>query len=395
MLVVEHIKDGYDHSDGNAAIIASLLLSYPEEKIHFFCGVEHFKVVKHILESNNIPILNLEHCAIIPYNNFVRDYKLIISDFKIVKKMFFLAKRMNENKIIFLYTSTFMLYYLKLFCFINKNINVVTFLHGDLERIDLKSYVNTFRNNRLIMFMYALFFGLKIPLSLKNIKNLKYVVYGESIKENACKIIPNLRDFIKVLPHPYLYEKMPKHIPQSSNVKLGIIGLSSSRKNIFYLEKLIRKLSTLKTRKFSLSFSGKILDDRFFNFVTTFDFIDKSTLSINMISSDRRNNIIRSLDYAIFTYNLDSYKLIASGAFIDAINFEKPIIAIKNDFIEYYFNKYGNIGYIFNTYEEFEKRILEIIDHFPREEYEQQVNNLKIIKSKENIYSTAALIKKI
>ena len=137
MIVVEHIKDGYDHSDGNTAIIAALLLGYPQEKIHFFCGIEHFKVVKKLLEYNNIQSGNLVHHIIKPYNDFVRDYKLIALDFKTVKKIFRFAKELNENKVIFLYTSTFLLYYLKLFCLLNKNIRANTVLHGDLERIDL------------------------------------------------------------------------------------------------------------------------------------------------------------------------------------------------------------------------------------------------------------------
>jgi hypothetical protein len=40
------------------------------------------------------------------------------------------------------------------------------------------------------------------------------------------------------------------------------------------------------------------------------------------------------------------YKYLASGAVFDAINAEKPIIALRNDYFEYLFSKFGAFGYL-------------------------------------------------
>ena len=95
--------------------------------------------------------------------------------------------------------------------------------------------------------------------------------------------------------------------------------------------------------------------------------------------------ILVQIDYALFTYKLNSYKYTASGALIDAINFEKPIIALSNDYVKSYFDIYGNIGYLCNSYEELKNKIITITKNFPKEEYEIQVKNIQNIKKRENL----------
>ena len=65
---------------------------------------------------------------------------------------------------------------------------------------------------------------------------------------------------------------------------------------------------------------------------------------------------------------------------MDAISFEKPVIAIKNDFFEYYFNKFGNIGYLFDNVNDMAKKMIEITANPNEEEYFIQKENIKTIK---------------
>ena len=63
------------------------------------------------------------------------------------------------------------------------------------------------------------------------------------------------------------------------------------------------------------------------------------------------NNYMSMLDYVIFLYPKDGYILRASGAIFDAIDNEKPILAIKNEYFNYLFSKYQEIGYLFENTE--------------------------------------------
>jgi len=72
----------------------------------------------------------------------------------------------------------------------------------------------------------------------------------------------------------------------------------------------------------------------------------------NMIPRNELEERIQKLDIILFFYSKTSYKLIASGAIMDAINMRKPILAIKNDYFEYIFRKFGRFGFLVNSVEE-------------------------------------------
>jgi len=51
-------------------------------------------------------------------------------------------------------------------------------------------------------------------------------------------------------------------------------------------------------------------------------------------------------------YPNSSYELIASGAVLDAINIKKPILALKNNYFNYLFDKFGAFGYLAESVQE-------------------------------------------
>lgn len=395
MIFVEHIKDGIDHIDGNAALIASFLLANSDKEHYFFAGESHFDNVKRLLAKSDL-CNNLNLVKIKPLNDFTREYKLLLSDLKIVFDVFNFAKKNRIINITFLYTTTFLLYYIKFLLPFYPDIKVFCMVHGELERIDVKKYSETFANNRILMFLYALVFGLYFPLKLKNSSRLKYLVYGESIRQNAIKIIPKLTDSMIAIPHPVLWEKdiVPQDI--SNKIVITVPGIVAPRKNQRYLQELLLDLSSIKNieEKCLFKFAGRILGADFYNIFKNCSFIDKTAFPTDKLSFEHRNSLITECNYTLYTYSKDSYKLIASGAFIDSINFEKPIIAIKNNYIEYYFKKYGDIGYLCDSYDELKEIVLNLIENVDINRYNQQIQNIKTIKNMENIAQISNFLRK-
>ena len=146
-------------------------------------------------------------------------------------------------------------------------------------------------------------------------------------------------------------------------------------------------------KNFEIFFAGKILSNEFYEQMKKYDFVNKQSLCRNMRTLEERDILISNATYSIYTYSLNSYKLIASGAFLDAINFEKPMIAIKNDYMNYYFEKYGNLGYLCDSYEELKDRIIYLINNFPAKEYLEQVKNIQQIKKNESINKISMILK--
>lgn len=95
-----------------------------------------------------------------------------------------------------------------------------------------------------------------------------------------------------------------------------------------------------------------------------------------MLSDVEFETKILMLDFVLFFYNSDSYKYTASGAFFDCVKYEIPFIAIKNDFFNYYQEKYGPIGYLEDDYESLENRIVLILNT-SNEDINKEINVFK------------------
>ena len=78
------------------------------------------------------------------------------------------------------------------------------------------------------------------------------------------------------------------------------------------------------------------------------------------LSRDEYDRRIQELDYILYFYSSDAYKITASGAIFDAINMRKPIIAIRNDYFQYLFDTYGEFGYLVDDIYQMREMILKI-----------------------------------
>jgi hypothetical protein len=83
-----------------------------------------------------------------------------------------------------------------------------------------------------------------------------------------------------------------------------------------------------------------------------------------------------SLTYTVGTSEPLHYRLVASATFLDALSFIKPGIYLRNPYVEYYFDKMGDIGYLCNSYEEMRALVLTLVKAFPVERYRQQCQNI-------------------
>ncbi|MDL1914022.1 MAG: glycosyltransferase family 4 protein [Bergeyella sp.] len=64
------------------------------------------------------------------------------------------------------------------------------------------------------------------------------------------------------------------------------------------------------------------------------------------LSRKEFNEGVEKLDFILFFYDNEQYRLTASGAIFDAIEHEKVIIAIRNDYFEEIFQKCGDLGFL-------------------------------------------------
>jgi hypothetical protein len=199
------------------------------------------------------------------------------------------------------------------------------------------------------------------------------------IKENLLKIIPEINNRLISIDHPYSYSYPGNYSILDRPIIFGSIGIASKVKNthlIFQLAYNFRKFVKNGVVKFKIL--GKSISD-----ILPFqnNYVDHNVSKV-MIPNEEYYQNIKFVHYFVFFYGNDLYSLSPSGVFFDALEYEKPIIGIKNDMLTHYFKRFGEIGYLCENLEEMSSLINKIINDFPITDYESQVINIRNAKKR-------------
>lgn len=121
------------------------------------------------------------------------------------------------------------------------------------------------------------------------------------------------------------------------------------------------------------------------DFINVRDFIIKkwaiATIKPDIfLSSEEYSSLFWSIDYVLFLSRNPAYQYRCSCILIEAIFYGKPIICFRSTVTSYLFNKYGNIGYIYDSTDDMLRGINEIIFTNNPYLYSMQKHNLSLAK---------------
>jgi hypothetical protein len=359
-------------NEAHVIVNSSLLTMWrelnPKEKIVMFAEKNHLVNLKAYYKQADLKYQEK------PFYSSGNRFKIFLKEFLEIINLIYISRKVKGSKKVII-TSVLPLTHLffKIFrTWLFGRIPVVVTLHGELEFLKNKEKLN------LMLFGYFL----RKALGIKN-DNTYYLVLGKVIRDNLLKLIPMDGKKVISIDHPFPYTFCSeKYEPNDEQLKMGTIGVASAHKNTHYIFQLGQDFQKeIADRKFTLSIVGK-LDHSMHSYTNNHVVFMQSQ---DLLSRNEFEKKIKTLDYALFFYDNRYYQLCSSGAIFDAFQYEKPIIAMKNDFFEYYFNRFGNIGYLCNSYDEIKNKIREIIQVFPSEEYNLQVANLRRAKEELSI----------
>jgi putative glycosyltransferase len=231
--------------------------------------------------------------------------------------------------------------------FLNKicHKKIIIFCHGEMELLEKQSSGYGLFNKLL------LFLGKKFFLN-KNIhiqRDIIFFVLGDSILSNLKKIIPkNIYTSFHSIDHPYFFKREIKEEERESNsIKIGTVGVFSKQKggDDFY-----NICKSINNPNIEFSITGRIFYD--VKKLTALQIDLPPNKGKSMLSKKELEDRASMLDFILFLYPKDSYRLIASGAILEAISLKKPILALRNDYFNYLFKKFGDFGYLTDSIEE-------------------------------------------
>lgn len=318
-----------NHNSNEILFVSSLgyFNSIPEK----FRNKLKFKEIK-VSKSS---ILNIFEIALIVISIFINNWKT-----KNIKVYLLFSK--SYSNIILKFLS---------FLFLSKKKRLYVLLHGELQNITLKGSRSVRLDGRAQRMLYW--------LDTKFSSNLKFVIISEFVFDKLKNSLGyNPLNFISI-DLPYLYDDKKESTKQKNNqLVISTVGVNSTNKKSFLLNDIASNFEDkIKSGVLKICTSGRN-DDVLFS-----ELIDTPNMGNSyLLSTEEYSKRINSSDVLVF-FNDNNYSLISSGSYFDCINFEKPILAMKNEQWEYNFKQFGNIGYLCNNIDEMYSYIKSLLNN--------------------------------
>lgn len=352
---------GNFHEVFNAAFFKILETNF--DTVLHVSSKSSFETIKRILSSNEIKFdaskIKFKEVKVLEgmksHEIFLR--KIFASIF-----LFFLLFKYRKNSIVLANLNEFgTIYYNFLAKAFKINLTIVT--HGELEYLiqDVPKKKPIFIYKKLLLRFFT----------RKWNDRIKIIMLGNSIQKKMQTLFPlNATSFVS-MNHPYFFKNLEPHFTKKP-IRMGIVGAVGENKGVLSFFQLSEKLKDFITsQQLELYVVGK----HGYNPID-FPLIKFVGETNQIIPTQEYNQAIQQLDAILFFYGADQYQLTASGAIFDAVNHEKPIIAIENSYFKHVFS-YGNIGFLGKNISEIEEVIKKIILN---EDILKEMNTFKNVK---------------
>jgi hypothetical protein len=219
---------------------------------------------------------------------------------------------------------------------------------------------------------------MKSALTLLGNNKIQYVVLEEPIRDMVVKSLPLLSDKIKALDHPISpTEGASQTVDLSEPIRFGFLGVANQAKGFPIFVKLANEVSTKYDRRAEFHVVG--LFRKGDKPVNGTDALATKPVEAQMSRVDFVRGV-SSLHFIVLPHEATRYTLSASGVLLDAIVWEKPVIARRIPIFEALFEKHGDIGHLFSDDAELRTIVEQILQERDKSRYRAQVLNLRSLR---------------
>lgn len=368
-----HIVDSYSVSNFHEMFNAAILIVCSKQIEHIIYRADAKSqncVLSNVIANGcDVELSNVKKKTLFVVRNELAIGLLcrtVISAFQNIRYLFVGRK----DPIIYLHNDAFSVYLLYLFNLILRR-PVWIVCHGELEL--LISTPRWYKPSFFYKHLFRFFFKY-VPISC----HLRFIVLGESILSNLQKILPKGKEKrFNVMCHPYIFKKeilRKRLLPRK--LMFGTIGSMNVFKGYYRLLELAKMLK------------GPILKHDIIIAVTRFENVKMDPQGLvqcvckqnKLLPRGDYELFVNGLDFVLFLYAPDSYKLIASGAIFDAISYGKPIVALRNDYFVSIFEQCGDMGYLCDNIDEMACLIMKILETPNMNDYDVFLQNMEKAK---------------
>jgi hypothetical protein len=258
-------------------------------------------------------------------------------------------------------------------------INLISYLKKNHIYIMCHSEINILEKKNKSKSEFILLVFLKLFLQNKISPHITYFVLGDSIRNKLLSHSnKNNEHQIKYLDHSYIREKIIRKNLHFENLnkgmfKIGIPSLINYNRGLNKLLTLIDLLDPIS--ECEIYAIGRVIAD----YPVEKNKLIQLNKTQNILSSTEYLNYVEQMDAMIFFVDKNDFG--ASGGVLEAIWNEKIIFSLDNSYIRYLFNKFGELGVIFESTEKMSSYLNGSIEDLIKDKY-RFLENIERAKSK-------------
>lgn len=367
IFIIEPMCKGLSHSPINSAFITIVKSAFPDEKIIFFADKSHCSEVKLLLPERNAEV---EFATITHPQRSQQGLFNIIEEVKLYVELLSRVDMSKCSHLIITAANAANLIALKIVLIFRKiKTKVVVVLHSPLAELAIKRPLNAVK--RCTDFKSAL-------MTLNGLCEIQYIVLENIVKRNMDRLLPELSTKTHTIEHPVSLDCLPASRLHADNVvRFAFVGVTTREKGF---DTYVRLAIEVKLKYSSLaefyilgSVAANIAVDLSGN-------IFSNTVSTQKLPRSEMLRLAENIDYVCLFYDAKHYNLCASGALLDAISWEKPIIAKNIPLFCDLFERYGEIGYLYEDDHELQSVINNLLHEKEVTKYLGFIENLRKIK---------------
>ncbi len=376
IIVCEPIRWNLEHIPCNAGILAAIRVAYPGMPLHFYGEELHVRNLQRELgnEMSSSIVWKIIHIPPRHSDVFYRFWQ----DLTLVREISNRCQGYAEGHIVMMSANASILVGLKLLMktrHLRNRVQVI--LHGELASL------TWIPRNPCIRLRTV-----RTALQIGSNHNIQYIVLEEAIRRTLAKEIPSLDGHVGVLDHPVALAEAPSTIDRISNpVRFGLLGLATQQKGFSTFLKVAAQSAAMYGKRAEFHAIGTLHDD----------FRGVDSLEMGALTSRpghafmSRNEFARrvaQLHFVCLFFEGRYYDFSPSGVLLDAIAWEKPMIASRVGIIEDLADRYGDIGYLYGDETDISGAIEKIMSEMDQVRYDRQkaaIRKAKISRSPESL----------
>jgi hypothetical protein len=368
VVVVESRLDGFQHGDFNAALLHTVRLAYPETAVLFLGETTQLEFVKEKLERTKC-LDSIEFEPIRIPASSLSGWNRLSADFASCAALLRIFARRPSRAVVFCSVTAPFVLALKILMWAKRfTVPTIAILHGEFSVIATRPITK-----RLKWIEQRGAYAFPQPA------NLRLIVLGDSILNNLKRCIPVKNSQWASFYLPYLrpYVELGRAgltEPDHRHLRFGFVGMSGHTGDKGF-DTFVRLANAIAPESEACEFVIVGYYNGPADGKPVCPFLRR--IPDRPLSQEEFDVGMLELTYVVWTADPQHYRLTSSATFVDALTYLKPGIYLRNDYIEHYFDRMGDIGYLCDTYEDMLATIREIVAEFPKERYAQQVENIR------------------